>query len=96
LRACDERGQQVGSEGIDGESVFESVDRLKARGVRMKDRCVMNDGLERSGGVDLFRKSARFFDAGEITHQSHAGARDGAHRLLGTLLVAPMQDDVMA
>ena len=67
MRACDERGQQVRSEGIDCESVFESVDRLKTRGVRTKDPCVMNDGLERSGSVGLFRKSTRFLDAGEIT-----------------------------
>src|SRR5205085_11882651 len=45
---------------------------LKTRGVRTKDPCVMNDGLERSGGVGLFGKGAGFFDAGEITHQYRA------------------------
>jgi hypothetical protein len=55
----------------------------------------VNDGLKGSGGVGLFRERTRFFDAGEITHQYRACARDSAHCLLGTLLVAPMQDDVM-
>jgi len=34
----------------------------------------MNDGLERSGSVGLFRKSTRFLDAGEITRYCRAGA----------------------
>jgi hypothetical protein len=96
LRACDERGQQVRSEHIDCESLFESVDRLETRCIRTKDRCVVNDNLERSGRVGLFRKSTRLLDTGEITRQCRTRARHGAHRLLGTALVAPMLDDVMA
>ena len=56
----------------------------------------MNDGLERSGSVGLFRKSTRFLDAGEITRYCRAGARHGTRRLLSTVPVAPMQDNVMA
>ena len=69
LRTCDERGQQVWGEEIDCKRVFESVDRLTTRGVRTKDPRVVDDGLERSGGVGLIRESTRLFEAGEITHQ---------------------------
>jgi hypothetical protein len=44
----------------------------------------------------LLCKGARFFDACQIAHQCRAGARHSTHRILGTLSVAPMQDDVMA
>jgi hypothetical protein len=56
----------------------------------------MNDSLEQPCGVGLFGKSARFIDSGEITNQCRAGAGHGAYRVLGTLLVAAMQDDIMA
>jgi len=96
LRTCDERGQQVWGEEIDCKRVFESVDRLTTRGVRTKDPRVVNDGLERSGGVGLIRESTGLFEASEITCQRRAGAGHATQRLLGTLLVAPMHHDVMA
>src|ERR1700736_2211312 len=48
-----------------------TVSRRGAFG-RKIDPCVMNDGLERSGSVGLFRKSTRLLDAGE-RHQDLAG-----------------------
>ena len=56
----------------------------------------MDDGLERSGGVGLFRESTRLFEAGEITHQRRAGAGHATQRLLRTLLTAPVHHYVMA
>ena len=56
----------------------------------------MDYRLERTNCVGLFCKGARFFDACEIANQCRAGAGHGTHRRLGTLSVAPMQDDVMA
>jgi hypothetical protein len=56
----------------------------------------MDYGLEWSSRVGLFCKGARFLDAGQITHQCRASAGHRAHCLLSAVLVAPMQDDVVA
>jgi hypothetical protein len=64
------------------------MDSLEAR--------VVNYCLERSNCVGLLCEGARFFDARQITHKCRAGARHCSHRLLRSVLVAPMQDDVMA
>src|SRR5919108_3659228 len=56
----------------------------------------MDDGLEWSRRVGLFRKGVRFLDAGQIADECRAGARHRTHSLSSTVLVAPMQDDVMA
>jgi hypothetical protein len=61
-----------------------------------KDSRVVNDSLERSGGVGLIRESTGLFEASEITASAEPGAGHATQRLLGTLLVAPMHDDVMA
>ena len=56
----------------------------------------MDDGLEWSCRVGLFCKGVRFLDAGQIAHEYRAGAGHRTHSLASTVLVARMQDDVMA
>jgi hypothetical protein len=56
----------------------------------------VDDGMERSGLVGLSSKGARRFDAGQIAFERRSGAGDGAHRVLRSIAVAPMKDDVVA
>jgi hypothetical protein len=56
----------------------------------------VDDGLERSGCIGLLSKGARLFDAGQIALERRSGARYGAHRILRSIAVAPMQDDIVA
>ncbi len=85
----DERGQQEGREGVDGEDVVEPIHRLAARTVHAYAG-VVDDRLERSSLVRLSSQFARLFDAGQIALERRSSARYGAQRLLGGIAVAPV------
>ncbi len=56
---------------------------------------VVDDRLERSSVVRLSSQFACLFDAGQIALERHSSARYGAQRLLGPIVVAPVQDHFM-
>ena len=62
----------------------------------MIDAGVVDDDMEWSGLVGLSSKGARRFDAGQIALERRSGAGNGAYGVLGSIAIAPMQDDVVA
>ena len=86
---------RYGARALMAKTVIEPVNRLATR-TRKVDAGVVDDGLEWSGLVGLSSKGASRFDAGQIAHERRSGAGDGAHGVLGPILIAPVQDDLVA
>src|SRR5260370_598088 len=62
----------------------------------VKAGAVGDDGVEWCGVVGLSSTGGRRFDAGQIRLERRSGAGDGAHGVLGPILIVPMQDDLVA
>ena len=83
----DERGQDIGRQGIDGEYVWQAILGQAAR-LLISDRGIVDDGIKGAKGVDIVGKLARLRDAGEIAEQNSLSAGDSSHGIARSLIIA--------
>ena len=65
--SCDEAGEDIGGQGIDGEYSRQSVRCGYTSWFAVTDTCIVNDGIEDTQCIDLFRDIAAACDGTEIS-----------------------------
>ena len=94
LRALDNGRQEVRRQDVDLEDVLEAVLGLQAA-LAVTDARVVDDRVERAGGVDPAGQLARARDRGEVARERRSRARNAAHRRPCPRRVASVQDHLV-
>ena len=94
--SCDEAGEDIGSQGIDGEYSRQSIRCADTPWFAVTDTCIVNDGIEDAQCIDLLSHIAAACDGTEIAGHSIVGTGHCGECLFCPLDAAGVQNHLVS